>query len=500
MDMSISSLFCDSFACLCHKLPESASRHLVPHVICLIAKAQKHSVCAENITSDEGQSASPRSSQDVRQGPAAAQASLATLDSLASSIEERKISDGSSLPPSSLPQSLTPRTAVLLQRISTSSLGQQPSRLKSDHSKLSKGSDEAAAAVAGADRCEINTQNPDHKTGLARFGGKHTAMAAQILEGLDAPAAQMPVVIPLEQTPLGQDSRSGSSLAALSADLPSEFAAQGAAFMSPAGEQMQTPSQKRPAHAAAPFQEEHQPESPKRQRTSGKRLLPGALQGHTIDALSARCNMHASGHMASFHYSKACPSPGVKVWSPLDSLTSSEPVKTTQHESSQKCALMPCAGDIAGNAVPMGPGWSAARRQEAALGNSPRSESRPIQTLSSKTLSDSQPNQVLHHSPPSTLSSAWTQLTESLQQDAASDEPFESASSAAAISQASTAGTSTHATVTATSNQAKVPAGANVKLSSSIKAKVRVCCNVINARLMHLTVTKPKRKTCPCKC
>lgn len=138
---------------------------------------------------------------------------------------------------------------------------------------------------------------------------------------------------------------------------------------------------------------------------------------------------------------------------------------------------MPCAGDIAGNAVPMGPGWSAARRQEAALGNSPRSESRPIQTLSSNFLSDSQPNQALHHSPPSTLSSAWTQLTESLQQDAASDEPFESASSAAAISQASTAGTSTHATVTATSNQAKVPAGANVKLSSSIKAKVRVCCN-----------------------
>ena len=197
--------------------------------------------------------------------------------------------------------------------------------------------------------------------------------------------------------------------------------------------------------------------------------------------------------MTSYPYGKACPFSGVKACSPLDSLTSSEPGLL------QKCMLMPNAGDIAGNAVPMGPGWSAARRQEAALGNSPRSESRPIQNLSSNIPSDSQPIQVLHHSPPSTLSSAWTQLTASLQQDAASDEPSESASTAAASSQAPTAGTSTQATVTVTSNQARVPAGASVKLSSPVKAKVRVCCR-INAQLMHLTVNKLKKKTCLCKC
>ena len=291
----------------CLRVPlQAPHQHVTPY-----AKAQKHSVCAANITSDEGRSASPRSSQDVRQGPAVAQASLATLDSLASSIEERKISDGSSLPPSSLPQSLTPRTAVLLQRISTSSLGQQFSRLKPDHSNLGKEGDASAAAVAGADNSEIDTQNPDHKAGLANFSGKHTAMAAQILEGLDAPAAPMPVVIPLKQAPLRQDSRSGPSLAALSADLPSEFA-QGAAFKSPAGEQMQAPSQKRAAHAAAPFREEHQPESPKRQRASGKRLPWHAARAYE-SALSATCNMHASGHMRSFHYGKACPFLGVKV-------------------------------------------------------------------------------------------------------------------------------------------------------------------------------------------
>ena len=154
-------------------------------------------------------------------------------------------------------------------------------------------------------------------------------------------------------------------------------------------------------------------------------------------------------------------------------------MKPIQHELRQKCALMPCAGDITGNAVPMGPGWSAARRQEAALGNSPLSESGPVQTHSSKFLSDSQLIQVLHHSPPSTLSSAWTQLTASLQQDAASEEPFKSASTAAANSQAPTAGTNTQATVNVTSIQARVPARASVKLSSPVKAKVRVCYDSI---------------------
>ena len=55
-------------------------------------------------------------------------------------------------------------------------------------------------------------------------------------------------------------------------------------------------------------------------------------------------------------------------------------------------------GAIAGSAVPMGPGWSAARMQETGVGSS--------------RLAESSPRQALQHAPPSTLSSAWERLVE----------------------------------------------------------------------------------------
>ena len=82
---------------------------------------------AENIPEDQLRAAAAKESQAPTQG--SSNTALATIDSLASSIEERKVSDGSSLPPSGLPQSLTPSTAALLQNVSDLPSDDQTSRL-----------------------------------------------------------------------------------------------------------------------------------------------------------------------------------------------------------------------------------------------------------------------------------------------------------------------------------------------------------------------------------
>ena len=86
-----------------------------------------HIAHAEDIPEDQLRATAAKESQAPTQG--SSNTALATIDSLASSIEERKVSDGSSLPPSGLPQSLTPSTAALLQNVSDPLPGHQTSRL-----------------------------------------------------------------------------------------------------------------------------------------------------------------------------------------------------------------------------------------------------------------------------------------------------------------------------------------------------------------------------------
>lgn len=102
------------------------------------------------------------------------------------------------------------------------------------------------------------------------------------------------------------------------------------------------------------------------------------------------------------------------------------------------------------SAVPMGSGWSAARRQEVALGSSRLSEVVPDQA---------RPVQALRHAPPSTLSSAWAQLTEKQQQES---------TPAGALDPATTAGGASMAAIAA----ARGPTSITMKSGSPVKAKV----------------------------
>lgn len=113
----------------------------------------------------------------------------------------------------------------------------------------------------------------------------------------------------------------------------------------------------------------------------------------------------------------------------------------------------------------MGPGWSAARRQEVALGTSRLPEVLPDQA---------RPVQALHHAPPSTLSSAWAQLTEKQQQESVP---------AGALDTATTAGGASMAAIAA----ARGPNSISVKSGSPVKAKVPAL-TVLENRVKALTL------------
>ena len=103
---------------------------------------------AENIPEDQLQAAAAKECQAPTQG--LSDNALATIDSLASSIEERKVSDGSSLPPNGLPQSLTSSTAALLQNASDLPPGHQTSRI-GPHIQVTAADGPVPASLAAGD-------------------------------------------------------------------------------------------------------------------------------------------------------------------------------------------------------------------------------------------------------------------------------------------------------------------------------------------------------------
>lgn len=242
-------------------------------------KSQNSCVCAENTSAIEAQPGNTRKSQDSRPG---GQASLATIDSLASSIEERKISDGSSLPPSSLPQPLTPRTAALLQRVSEAAAGRQGSRLKPTDGSPAESSGEMAPPVLGAAHSKMELHTPEQGNFPVGDSAMQTEVrkgtAAQIVEGfVPEQLAEAEPAQSLDSAPThaGGDATLDHPGAALP-ETPSAklTASNGVEHSAPRRDQAQAQasSQKRPAKAAASSLEEHQPQSPKRYRTSGKSL------------------------------------------------------------------------------------------------------------------------------------------------------------------------------------------------------------------------------------
>ncbi|CAL5221597.1 g3817 [Coccomyxa viridis] len=240
-------------------------------------RAESGCACAENTSANEGQPGNTRKSQDSRQG---GQASLATIDSLASSIEERKISNGSSLPLSSLPQPLTPRTAALLQRVSEAAAGRQGSRLKPTDSGPAESSGEVAPPVLGAVHHDMELQTPNQGNTLAGDSNTQKVMRQDASAGLVGGLAQglLAEAQPAQTFALASTSASGDALLdqsrAAQPEKPSvDFTTDnGVEDAGPTREQAQPQalSQKRPAKATPPSLEEHQPQSPKRHRKSGK--------------------------------------------------------------------------------------------------------------------------------------------------------------------------------------------------------------------------------------
>lgn len=231
---------------------------------------------AKAMGSQEGQ----RASAD------AARSSLergATIDSLASSIEERKISDGSSIPPvgSSLPQSLTPRTAALLLHVSEAAPGPQTSRLKPAGTEPSKDISNGAAHISGSLSAEgLAATNED--TSVSPVG-----QSAKALGTTEHAVAESPPSTPAAST---------TSVGAAQKRLPSQHYALGppeaaapdthtadplaeheSGLSSPAAEHGPASPQKRPLKSAAQSRfepEEPRPDSPKRQRTIGRPFSP----------------------------------------------------------------------------------------------------------------------------------------------------------------------------------------------------------------------------------
>ena len=268
---------------------------------------------AGNQAADMSQSASDSKSLDSRQGATGAAGALATIGSLASSIEERKISKGSSLSPASLPQPLTPRTAALLQRISEAAASRPSSRLKPADSSSTEGSGEAARPAPGASLSDADAQVPGGWATLAGSsaakGSKMAALPAPGAKFFDVDAQAQGKWVTLANST--QDS-SGQAISAEGVDIlePHRSAAAAAqparaldetppypaldAPLGPSGVtsserqvaeptsgidipadipepgQVQASPQKRPAKALPPSLEEDQPQSPKKRRTSGK--------------------------------------------------------------------------------------------------------------------------------------------------------------------------------------------------------------------------------------
>ena len=249
-------------------------------------KADSAHVCAENIAADGDLSGSARKSPDSRQGAPGAQASLATIDSLASSIEERKISDGSSLPPSSLPQPLTPRTAALLQRVSEAAAGRQGSSLKPTDSRPTESSDDVAPPVPGASLPEMDLQLPAQGLTVSSTASTQaisrqadSEQTAEVLASQHSTASQPAQVLDEAPATSGWNAPLNPSGLAKSARQPRELTpGNGVADPALKPDQAQASPQKRPATAAASSLGEHQTQSPKRHHPSGKPYF--LLQGH----------------------------------------------------------------------------------------------------------------------------------------------------------------------------------------------------------------------------
>ncbi len=137
--------------------------------------------------------------------------------------------------------------------------------------------------------------------------------------------------------------------------------------------------------------------------------------------------------------------------------------------------------DIQMSRVPMGPGWSAARRQEVALGSRPLSKVLPDQTRQA---------QVLQHPPPNTLSSAWAQLAEKQHQESMPAGPLDPSMAAVGASLAAI-------------GAAKGPVSISMKSGYPVKAKVPALMVSYSISLHMLTlleclgVNDVRQQRCP---
>ena len=242
---------------------------------------------AGNVPEDAVQPANARGPQEGQRASAdAARSSLergATIDSLASSIEERKISDGSSIPPvgSSLPQSLTPRTAALLQRVTEAAPGPQTSRLKPAGTQSSKDITQGAGHVSGTLSGE-GVAATDEDTSIQSVGqsaeASRTTDQAVEQSPTDTPAAStMSVGATQKRSPSQHYVLGPPESAAPDTQKADPLAARKCSLSSPAPEQVPASPQKMPLKAAAQSRlepKEPRPDSPKRQRTTGKPCFP----------------------------------------------------------------------------------------------------------------------------------------------------------------------------------------------------------------------------------
>ena len=219
---------------------------------------------AENIPEDQLRAAAAKESQAPTQG--LSNNALATIDSLASSIEERKVSDGSSIPPSGLPQSLTPSTAALLQNVSDLPPGHQTSRLGPNSQ------DTAADALVLASLAPGDSLN---ESALGTSGQAMGTVIGQAQPGApavpggqsDGSAASLPDAMPSQ----GRSRQDGPPASEESKGQPS--GSRDSPHLSKAGHSHEAGMQPSPSKRAALNKASPQEAPPillKRQRTNGK--------------------------------------------------------------------------------------------------------------------------------------------------------------------------------------------------------------------------------------